>query len=115
MYPKVSERSKRAHKNAVLSIKLDVLIIMNFDPGEQNDTVHGLNLTASTICAKCTQERFFKAAKVTVVSFSSKVVSFGWHPVIDKMESLLLEWTHRCTKFSVKLSCAYREISSPFQ
>ena len=79
------------------------------------DTARALNSTASTLCTKRTQERFFKAAKVTTISASSKVVSFGWHPVIDEMESLLLEWTHRCTRFTVKLSYAYREISSSFQ
>ncbi|XP_059839905.1 tigger transposable element-derived protein 1-like [Hypanus sabinus] len=102
MCPKVLEKPKRARKGVTLSVKLD--IIKRLDRGERNkDIVRALNLPASTIRTIYTQrERILKAADVG--SASSKVVSFSRHPVMDKMESLLLEWIDGCRKCGVPLS-----------
>ncbi|XP_062887428.1 general transcription factor II-I-like isoform X3 [Mobula hypostoma] len=104
MNPKISEKPKRARKGVTLSVKLDV--IKRFDRGERNkDIVRALNLPASTIRTIYTQrERILKAADVTIGSASSKVVSFSRHPVMEKMESLLLEWIDGCTKRGAPLS-----------
>ena len=101
MYPKLSEKPKRARKGVTLGVKLDV--IKRFDRGERNkDIVRALNLPASTIRTIYTQrERILKAAEVSV---NSKVVSFSRHPIMDKMESLLLEWIDGYTKCGVPLS-----------
>lgn len=77
------------------------------DLGARNkDIVCALNLSVSTICTIYTQRgRILKAAEVTVVSASGKVVSLSRHPGMDKMESLLLEWVDGCRKHGVPLSC----------
>lgn len=98
MYHKVPEKPKRVRKGVTLGVKLDV--IKRFSRGERNkDIVRALNLPASTIRTIYKQrERILKAAEVTIGSANSKVVSFSRHPVMDKMESLLLEWIDGCTK-----------------
>ena len=106
MCPKVTEKpkKKRVRKGITLSVKLD--IIKRFDRGERNkDIVRALNLPASTIRTIYTQrEKILKAAEVTIGSASRKVVSFSRHPIMDKMESLLLEWIDGCTKRGDPLS-----------
>lgn len=102
MYPKVLEKpKKRARKGVTLSVKLDV--IKRFDRGERNkDIVRALNLSASTVRTIYTKkERILKAAEM---SYNRKVVSFNRHPIMDKMESLLLEWIDGYTKCGVPLS-----------
>lgn len=42
------------------------------------------------------RERILRAAGVTLVA--------AWHPVMDKMQSLLLEWIGGCIKCGVPLS-----------
>lgn len=51
-----------------------------------------LNLPAAIIFGTISsqKERILKAAKMTIGSASSKVVSFNQHPVIDKTEKLYL-------------------------
>lgn len=48
--------------------------------------------------------RILKAAEITADSASRKVFCFSGHPVMDKMESLLLEWISGCAKCGVYLS-----------
>lgn len=50
------------------------------------------------------KKKILKAAKMTIGSANSKVVSFIWHPVVDKMKSLLIKWIDGCTKHEVPLS-----------
>lgn len=67
--------------------------------------MHVLNLCVSTIHIIYIQrERILKASKVTIGSANSKVVSFSWYIVMHKMESPLLERTHRCKKQGVLVS-----------
>ena len=103
MCPKVSEKPKRTCKGVMLSIKMDV--IKHLDCSEQNKDALALNVPVSTIQTIYTQrERILKAAEVTTGSASRRGVSLNWHPVMDKLESLLLEWIDGCTKHSVALS-----------
>lgn len=94
----------RAGKDAMLSVKLDV--IKHFDgDGQNKDIARASDLPVSTIHAIYMQrERILKALEVTVVSASSKVVSFSQLPVMYKVESLLLQWIDGLMKCGVYLS-----------
>lgn len=60
-----------------------------------------LKLPVFSICTVYMQrDRILKATEVTI-GFASTKWSFSWHPVTDKMESLLLEWTDGYTKQGV--------------
>ena len=62
--------------------------------------LHALNLPGSnTLTIYLQEERLLKAAEVTIGSASSKVVS----PIMDKMESLPLEWIEGCIKCGIYL------------
>lgn len=94
----------RAVKDVMLSVKLDV--IKHFDgDGQNKDIERASDLPVSAIHTIYTQrERILKAAEVTISSANSKVDYFSRHPVMSKMESLLLEWIAGCTKHDVLLS-----------
>lgn len=91
----------RAGKDVMLSVKLD--FIKHFDgDGQTKDIARASNLPVSTIHTIHTQrERILKAVSVTTNSANSEVDFFSRHPVMGKMESLLLEWIDRCTKHDV--------------
>lgn len=76
-----------------------------FNHGEwHKDIVHGLNLPESTIHSIYMQgERILRATQDIIASASSKVVFFSEHLVMDKMESLLLEWIDGYTKCDMYL------------
>ena len=62
--------------------------------------LHALNLPGSnTLTIYLQEERLLKAAEVTIGSASSKVVS----PIMDKMESLPLEWIEGYIKCGIYL------------
>lgn len=75
----------------MLSIRLGA--IKPFNHGKwNNDIAHVLNLPAFTVHTISTQrKRISKAAKVTIDSASSEVVSFSGQPVMDERKGLLLD------------------------
>lgn len=75
----------------MLRVKLNV--IKHFNPGEWDKDCVCVELACIHHLFCLHAERFFKATEVTIGSASSKVVSFIWHLVMNKMESLLFEWT----------------------
>ncbi|KFD69417.1 hypothetical protein M514_18289 [Trichuris suis] len=96
--------NKKVRKSVPLNVKLDV--IKRFDRGERSvDIMRALGLSASTIRAIYLQkEKILKVAELTISSVNSKVVSSGRHPIMNRTESLLLEWIDGCGYRGVPLS-----------
>lgn len=68
-------------------------------------TVHALNLPVSTIYTIYTERKLLKAAKVTNGPTNSKVVSFSWCLITDKMEmsTARVDWRVYKAQYSVNL------------
>lgn len=72
-----------------VTLSLKVGIINCFDRGGLNKEIaRALNLPVSIILSVY-KPCILKAAKVSIGSASNNVVSFSWHPVMDKMGYLL--------------------------
>lgn len=88
MCPQVSEKLKRIRKSVIINVKLN--IIKHFDCDKWKDvcielvSVHHLYY----LHRERNRERILKAAEVTISSASIKVISFTWHPGMDKIESV---------------------------
>ncbi|KFD56694.1 hypothetical protein M513_02370, partial [Trichuris suis] len=102
MGPEEATKPKKAQKRVPLSSKLEV--IRRFDRGERSvDIVRAVSLSASTIRSVYLQKhKILKAAEVTVGN--RKVVTLSRPQIMDRMESLLLEWIGRCGDRGVPLS-----------
>ncbi|KFD47390.1 hypothetical protein M514_11753 [Trichuris suis] len=102
MGPEEATKPKKTRKCVPLSSKLEVF--RRFDHGERSvDIVRAVSLSASTIRSMYLQkDKILKAAEVTVGN--RKVVTLSKPQIMDRMESLLLEWIGGCGDRGVPLS-----------